>query len=77
MGECIPVIEALSLELSNLQTRFPLDLTFNDLPNDLPTLLNTSLPLSSNNPASGFITECTNQAHIKLAAYYGLIDNLS
>ena len=65
MGEAIPVIEALSLKLSELQTRFPLDTTFNhteldNLPGNLGELLNNPPTHSGDDPATGFITECTN-----------------
>jgi hAT family C-terminal dimerisation region len=75
MGECIPIIEALSNELSDLQTRFPLNSTFEsiDLP-DLPTILDDLPPRTGDDPATGFITECTNRAHTKLSQYYGLTD---
>jgi hypothetical protein len=75
MGECIPIIEALSTELSDLQTRFPLDTTFESigLP-DLPMLLDDLPPRTGDDPATGFITECTNRAHTKLSQYYGLTD---
>jgi hypothetical protein len=75
MGECIPIIEALSNELSELQNRFPLNTTFTstDL-DDLPSLLKDFPPRPGNDPASGFITECTNRAHAKLSQYYGLTD---
>jgi hAT family C-terminal dimerisation region len=77
MAECIPIIEALSLELTELQTRFPLNSTFelteiNDLPNLFDT--NTFPPRTGDDPASGFILECTNRAHAKLSQYYGLTD---
>lgn len=77
MGECIPIIEALSLELTELQTRFPIDSTFESTElNDLPALsdLNTFPPRTGDDPASGFILECTNRAHAKLSTYYGLTD---
>jgi hypothetical protein len=54
MGECIPVIEALSIELTELQTRFPLDMTFalTEL-DDLPALLEAFPPRPGDNPATG------------------------
>jgi len=82
MGECIPIIEALSNDLSELQIRHPIDTSFeitelDDLPT-LPALLNEGLPpRTGNDPASGFILECTNRAHAKLAEYYGLTDESS
>jgi hypothetical protein len=88
MGECIPVIESLSNELTDLQLRFPLDTTFEATEIDalveeidtLPTLLktlDTLPPRTGDNPASGFINECTNRAHEKLSHYYGLTDELT
>jgi hAT family C-terminal dimerisation region len=81
----IPVIEYLSNELTDLQSRFPLDTTFEateidalvDEIDTLPALLKTldSLPpRTGDDPASGFINECTNRAHEKLSHYYGLTD---
>jgi hypothetical protein len=79
MGECIPIIKVLSLELTELQTWFLTNSTFKITEiNDLPDLsdINTFLPWTGNNPASGFILECTNRAHVKLSQYYGLTDEL-
>jgi hypothetical protein len=64
---------------------YPLDTTFEateidalvDEIDTLPALLKTldSLPLrTGDDPASGFINECTNRAHEKLSHYYGLTD---
>jgi hypothetical protein len=85
MAEAIPVIEALSNELTDLQLRFPLNTTFecteiDTLTEEIDTLpalldtLDTLPPRTDDDPASGFITECTNRAHTKLSDYYGLTD---
>jgi hypothetical protein len=78
MGEYIPIIKALSNELSDLQTRFPLDSTFKsiDLP-DLPTILDDLPPRTGDDLVTGFITEYTHRAHTKLSQYYGLTDELT
>ena len=71
MGEYIPVIKSLLNKLTDLQLQFPLNTTFKATEidtlikeiNTLPTLLktlNTLLPYTDNNPASGFINECIN-----------------
>jgi hAT family C-terminal dimerisation region len=74
MGECIPIIEALSTQLTKLQNEYPLPSTFpiTNLDN-LPEVDPDDKPGS--NPATGFITECTNRAFTKLADYYGKTDN--
>lgn len=82
MAECIPIIEALSNDLSELKTQHPITTSFetselDELPN-LPLLLDQDLPPQiGDDPASGFILECTNRAHAKLAEYYGLTDESS
>jgi hypothetical protein len=82
MAECIPIIKALSNDLSELQTQYPITTSFetserDELPN-LPLLLNEDLPPQiGDDPASGFILECTNRAHAKLAEYYGPTDESS
>jgi hypothetical protein len=78
MGECIPIIEVLSRKLTELQDQFPLTTTFestelDDL-KDLPAFLESLPPRPGDDPATGFITECTNRAHAKLAQYYSLTD---
>ena len=78
IGECIPIIEALSLKLIELQNHFPLNTTFKSTKfDDLPALLNAFPPRTGDNPATGFILKCTNRAHIKLSEYYGLTDELT
>jgi hypothetical protein len=75
MGECIPIIEALSLELTELQNHFPLNTTFESTEfDDLPALLDAFPPRTGDDPATGFILKCTNRAHTKLSEYYGLTD---
>jgi hypothetical protein len=37
---------------------------------------NTFLPWIGDDPASGFILECTNHAYVKLSQYYGVTDEL-
>jgi hypothetical protein len=85
MGECIPVIESLLNKLTDLQSRFLLNTTFEVTKIDalinkidtLPALLKTldSLPpRTGDDPASSFFSECTNRAHEKLLHYYGLTD---
>jgi hAT family C-terminal dimerisation region len=74
MSESIPVIEKLQSKLIELQLQNPLSNTFPSTV--LDTLPPEALPIESSdqpgaNPASGFITECTNRAFTKLAEYYG------
>jgi hypothetical protein len=82
MGKCIPIIEALSKDLSELQTRHPITTSFEtselDELRELPLLLDEDPPPQiGDDPASGFILECTNRAHAMLAEYYGLTDESS
>jgi hypothetical protein len=75
MGECIPIIEALSLKLIELQNHFPLNTIFKSTEfNNLSALLDAFPPCTGDNPATGFILKCTNRAHIKLSEYYSLTD---
>jgi hypothetical protein len=61
MRECIPIIEALSLKLIELQNHFPLNTTFESTEfDDLPTLLNVFPPRIGNDPTTGFILKCIN-----------------
>jgi hypothetical protein len=72
------VIEVLSIKLTELQTRFPVNMTFASTElNDLPALLEAFPPQPGDDPVTGFILECTNRAHTKLSEYYGLTDLLT
>jgi hypothetical protein len=74
MGECIPIIEALQDSLIRLQREFPEAHTFNTTAIDGAVPLLDDAPIPGSNPATAFITNCTNNAFNKLAKYYGLTD---
>jgi len=74
MGECIPVIEALQDSLIALQREFPEANTFTTTALDGAGPLPDDAPIPGSNPATAFITNCTNNAFNKLAKYYGLTD---
>jgi hypothetical protein len=68
------VIEALQDSLIALQREFPEANTFTTTALDGAEPLPDDAPIPGSNPATAFITNCTNNAFNKLAKYYGLTD---
>jgi hAT family C-terminal dimerisation region len=73
MAECIPIIERMQSELIRLQERFPETNTFPHTTLD-SLELDEEAPVPSSNPATAFMTNCTNNAFLKLQKYYALTD---
>ena len=76
MGECIPIGEELQARLTELQLQDPLADTVITTKLYAPSPPVRDLDLQPGlNPATGFITECTNRTFAKLADYYELADD--
>jgi hypothetical protein len=75
MAECIPVIESLQSSLIYLQHQFPeADRFPRTSLDDHDIDLVEDAPVPGSNPATAFMTNCTNNAFTKLSKYYLLTD---